>query len=133
MLALHGGDKPYQPQEGDNAYNQLDRWIPEMMMRCWEFEPGGRPTCEEIRDILTANINQSDERLKAPVPILDKSTFWEDMRVQSDTQVDYQRVEQIMCHVCIQIPWLNSCALSEVQFVSSQFQSTRMQQATQNL
>jgi len=109
MKALQMGEKPNQPREGDDVCSILDGWIRDMMADCWETDPQKRPTFIQIRHALVHNVNEPDERPKAPVRDIDRLAFWEDMRAQSGVEVDDQRVEQLIRDFYSRQTWSWSC------------------------
>ncbi|KAF9449681.1 kinase-like protein [Macrolepiota fuliginosa MF-IS2] len=96
MRAIHRGEKPSQPRGGDDVCKALQGWLRDMVISCWETDPQKRPTFMDMLDILTVNMDQSDERPKASLrDSMGKSSFREDMRAQSGMEVDHVRVERL--------------------------------------
>ncbi|KAF9450882.1 kinase-like protein, partial [Macrolepiota fuliginosa MF-IS2] len=98
VMALYKDEQPNQPPGGDDIFNGLDGWIPNIMEGCLKITPKERPQCEEIRNIFAENVNQLD-RSKTPARAMDKLAFWEDMKAQSGIEPNHRRVEELMRNV----------------------------------
>lgn len=97
ILKLQKGDAfPERPEP--NSPDAIDDELWALMMSCWNYNPGLRPTCHGVRDGLTKlGICRSGDATEAGVG--SNYAFWEAVREQSNIEVDYDAVEKILLGV----------------------------------
>lgn len=99
IAALQRKELPRRPEPGDSDSDEIDDEIWGLMMSCWNFVPGSRPTCEEIQDWFSAHLGIEVDCSKAPGEAEDSTAFWESVRAESKVEVDLERVYQILQRV----------------------------------
>lgn len=86
---------PEPTELDDPEHDKVDPRMWAIMERCWKEGPAERPRCEMIqRDIAALNIQ--DDRPKVQKTPQNGLFFWQEMRANSGTGVDFGRVRNIL-------------------------------------
>lgn len=65
------------------------------MMKCWNDIPQDRPTCEEIQGWFQARPMIQGTRVE-PERARDNTAFWEAVKAESDIEIDFERVREVL-------------------------------------
>lgn len=88
--AVLRGDHPLRPKPEEGNCDAIDDQMWDLLQKCWNKEPEGRPSCEVIREFLTKMDIQDDRPPAAPGAA---------RKFANKVKIDYNRVENILHRV----------------------------------
>lgn len=91
-----GNEIPLRPVLEDKR-DGIDEHMWTLMVKCWDYVPQNRPSCEEIHQSIV-DLESADHCPTASTRV--RSRYALQSKAQSESEIDYERVYNLLRAVC---------------------------------
>lgn len=84
---------------------QISERMWNLVERCWDRNPRHQPSCEDICSFIK-DLGIRDPRPPIPSNRTKNLAVWEEMRASWDSEIDYQRVYNVLFRASCVFPWI---------------------------